>query len=157
MRHRIRPTRHGRESGHPRLSRATACLALLLLPLPALAYDNAACWHYAEQQGPRPDITCTPITPALLASLQNATQPEIDALMNEPGEPYPDGTIHYTGNDENNDGSYQGTIALTFTDGQVTAIAAQLDNPTQGGAYYAYRWRQGTASCSDLPEIQRPC
>ncbi len=127
------------------------------MPLPAFAYDNSACWHYAEQQGPRPDITCTPITEGLLQSLQNASQAQIATLMNEPGEPYPDGTLHYTGNDLNNDGGYQGIIALTFTAGQVTAIDAKLNNPNQGGAYLAYRWSQGAQACSDLPGSQKPC
>jgi hypothetical protein len=134
-----------------------ATLICLNAPAGALAYDNSACWHYAKQQGLRPDITCTPITAALLQSLKNASQSQIAVLMNEPGEPYPDGTLHYTGNDLNNDGSYQGTIALTLTGGQVTAIAAQLDNPAQGGAYFTYRWVQGSTACSDLPEIQNPC
>ncbi len=132
-------------------TKRTACFLSFLAAPPALAYDNSACWHYAEQQGPRPDITCTPITPALLNALQNATQAQIAALMNEPGELFPDGTLHYTGNDLNNDGSYQGTIALTLTAGQVTGISAQLDDPNQGGAYLRYEWGNNGAFCSDLP------
>jgi len=132
-----------------------ACL--LLLPWPALAYDNSACWHYAEQQGPRPDITCTAITLALLDSLQNAALPQVIAVMNEPGEPYPDGTLHYTGNDLNNDGGFQGVIALTITGGAVAGIDAKLDDPTQGGAYFTYRWVAGGTACSDLPGSQKPC
>jgi hypothetical protein len=135
----------------------SAFFLLFLIPLPALAYDNSACWHYAEQQGPRPDITCTSITPALLQSLQDATQAQIVALMNEPGMAYPDGTVHYTGNDLNNDGGYQGVIALSFSAGQVTAISARLDNPNQGGAYFTYRWTEGGSACSDLPGSQKPC
>jgi len=138
-------------------TKRTACFLSFLAAPPALAYDNSACWHYAEQQGPRPDITCTPITQTLLDSLQNATQPQIAALMNEPGLPYPDGTIHYTGNDLNNDGSYQGTIALTFTAGIATAITAQLDDPNQGGAYFTYRWSAGSPACSTIPGTQHPC
>jgi hypothetical protein len=149
------PESTGRSS--PVFRAYAAALAILAIPLPALAYDNSACWHYAEQQGPRPDITCTPITPALLDSLQNLTQDKLIELMNEPGEPYPDGTLHYTGNDLINDGSYQGTIALTLTAGQVTAITAQLDNPNQGGSYFTYRWTSGGTACSNLPGSQQPC
>jgi len=126
-----------------------ALLAFFFLPSPALAYSNAACWPYAAQQGPRPDITCTPITPALLASLQNAPLSTVTTLMNEPGTPYPDGTLHYTGNDLLADGGYQGTIALTLTNNQVTGIAAKLNNPAQAGAYLYYRWTP-TNFCSDL-------
>ncbi len=129
----------------------SAFFLLFLLPVPALAYDNAACWHYAAQQGPRPDITCTPITAALLQSLENATQAQVAAIMNEPGTPYPDGTLHYTGNDLNNDGSYQGVIALTFAAGQVTALTARLNDPNHGGVYLSYQWDAAGASCSDLP------
>jgi hypothetical protein len=130
--------------------------AFFLFPLPALAYNNTPCWPYAAQQGTRPDITCTPITASLLASLQNAPLPTVIALMNEPGLHYPDGTLHYTGNDQNTDGSFQGTIALTLTNSQVTGIAAKLNSPTQGGAYLYYRWTPQNF-CSDLPGATPPC
>jgi len=134
----------------------SAYLPFLLFPSFAHAYDNTACWHYAEQQGPRPDITCVPITAALLQSLQNATPAQLASIFNEPGETFPDGTIHYTGNDLNNDGGYQGTIILTLNAGQVAAIDATLDDPNQGGAYLHYHWSAG-AFCSDLPGAGPVC
>jgi hypothetical protein len=130
----------------------------LLAPCTAQAFDNSACWHYAAQQGPRPDITCTKLDAALLQSLQDISRAQLAAVMNEPGITYPDGTLHYTGNDLTNDGGYQGVVAFTLSPaGQVTGIDAQLDNPTQGGSYDHYHWSEGATACSDLPGGPGPC
>ncbi len=103
-------------------------------------------------------MTCTPITAALLQGLENAGAARLAAIFDEPGVVYPDGTLHYVGDDQNADGGYQGTIVLTLgAAGQVTAIDASLDNPTQGGAYYTFRWTEGGNACSDIPGSQLPC
>jgi hypothetical protein len=134
------------------------CLLALLVPAgPAFGYDNAACWHYAEQQGPRPDVTCTPVTLALLQSLETAKVAQVAVIFDEPGIVYPDGTLHYVGDDQTVDGGYQGEIVLTLAGGLVTGIDATLDNPDQGGAYYHFHWAAGADSCSDLPGSSQTC
>ncbi len=126
--------------------------------LASAAYaGNAACWGGGQDDPTRPDISCVPLTEALLTSLEGATKPQVQHLMNAPGAPDADGTLRFESNYAFRTRGSVGFVNVKFNEGgQVNFVDAAVEAPHHGQGI-RFIWNAAVAGCSDFPDSMQRC
>jgi hypothetical protein len=119
--------------------------------------DNAACWGGGQDDRDRPDITCVPLTEALLIGLEGATRAEVVAAMNAPGSPSDNGSLRFESNYAFRTKGDVGFVDVKFgLDGRVDVIDAAIEAPHHGQGI-RFDWNASVAGCSDFPDSIQRC
>jgi len=122
---------------------------------PAYA-DTSACWWMANDPS-HPELSCTPLTQALLTSLEGASREQVVAAMGAPGSPDAGHVLRFESNYAFRRRGYSGAVEFTFTpDGHVEFIDAAVDAPHHHRFGMKFIWNASVPGCSDFPgSIQR--
>jgi hypothetical protein len=125
-----------------------------LASAPAYAYTSE-CWWLAEDPS-HPELSCTPLTQALLTSLEGVTKAQVVAAMGAPGLPDAGRVLRFESNYAFRRRGYSGAVVYTFTrDGHVEVINAAVDAPRHRFGM-KFIWNAAVPGCSDFPgSIQR--
>ena len=117
--------------------------------------DTSECWGLATDRS-HPELSCTPLTQALLTSLENATKPEVVRAMGAPGSPDVGPALWFDSFYAYGQQGYGGAVAFTFSPaGHVKVINADVDAPHHGPGM-KFVWNVAVPGCSDFPgSIQR--
>ncbi len=118
---------------------------------------NAACWGGGQDDPTRPDISCVPLTEALLIGLEGATRPQVQSLMGAAGAPDADGTLRFESNYAFRTRGDVGFVDVKFGgDGRVTFVDAAVEAPHDGQGI-RFVWNAAVAGCSDFADSMQRC
>ncbi|MBW4022022.1 MAG: hypothetical protein HIU92_02630 [Proteobacteria bacterium] len=132
-------------------------VAALSAAMSGAAHANvAACWWTGSDPG-RPDLSCTPLTKAVLTSLEGATKDQVVAVMAAPGLPDAGAVLRFESNYAFGKRGYDGVVYFTFApDGRVTVIDAFVEAPKNGQGM-KFVWNAVLPGCSAFAGSTQRC
>lgn len=106
--------------------------------------DNYNCHETWDNAG-RADISCTPLTEKLLASLRFASRADVTKAMKAGGREVPGAGLHFA--DAAEPGG--GTLNVIFQDNRAIIVFASIDQPGDE-PHLEYIWNSELGECSDF-------